>query len=131
LPCGPRPGNPAELITSSKFQDVLAQLRTSYDFVIVDTPPLLAVSEPSVVATRVDGVLLVLRMTNTSRPTAERAREQLGQLGVNILGVVVNGHEGQNSYYYSKGGSYGYQYQYQYHYQEQDEDEAGAQERVK
>jgi polysaccharide biosynthesis transport protein len=57
----------------------------------VDTPPLLAVTDPCVVAPRVDCVLLILRLSKQSGPHAERAREILASLGVKILGVVVNG----------------------------------------
>ena len=58
---------------------------------VVDTPPLLAVTDPCVVAPRVDGVLLTMRLSKKGRPNAERAREVLGALGVNVVGVVVNG----------------------------------------
>lgn len=117
LPCGPRPANPAELLTSPQFQHTLDAVRKAYDFVIVDTPPLLAVSDPAVVAPRVDGVLLTFRMTKKVRPAAERAREQLAALGANVLGVVVNGWAsgGRGYYDYNYGSSYGYRYQdYEY-----------------
>jgi succinoglycan biosynthesis transport protein ExoP len=117
LPCGPRPANPAELLTSPQFQHALDEVRKAYDFVIVDTPPLLAVSDPSVVASRVDGVLLTFRMTKKVRPAAERAREQLAALGANVLGVVVNGWAsgGRGYYDYNYGSSYGYRYKdYEY-----------------
>ncbi len=91
LPCGPLPPNPAELLTSPRLKEVLDELRASYDFVLVDTPPLLAVTDPCVVAPRVDGVVLTMRMSKKSRPKAERAREILTTLGVKVLGVVVNG----------------------------------------
>ncbi len=91
LPCGPLPPNPAELLTSPRFKEFLDQVRDQYDFVLVDTPPLLAVTDPSVVAPRVDGVLLVIRVSKNGRPQAERAKEILSTLGANILGVVVNG----------------------------------------
>ena len=91
LPCGPLPPNPAELLTSPRFKEVLDELRAQYDFVLVDTPPLLAVTDPCVVAPRVDGVVLTMRMSKKSRPKAERAREILSTLGVKVLGVVVNG----------------------------------------
>ena len=112
LPCGPRPANPAELLTSPQFQEALDELRRAYDFVIVDTPPLLAVSDPAVVAPRVDGVILTFRMTKKVRPAAERAREQLAALGANVLGVVVNGWAsgGRGYYDYNYGSSYGYRY---------------------
>jgi capsular exopolysaccharide synthesis family protein len=91
LPAGPRPLNPAELLTSPRLEEVLEQLRERYDYVVVDTPPLLAVTDPCVIAPRVDGVLLNLRIGKNSRPAAERAREMLAALGAKVLGVVVNG----------------------------------------
>jgi capsular exopolysaccharide synthesis family protein len=91
LPCGPVPHNPAELLTSPRFQELLGLLRERYEFVLIDTPPLLAVTDPCAVAPRVDGVLLALRLAPNGRPQAERAREMLGVLGAKILGIVVNG----------------------------------------
>lgn len=110
LPCGPRPENPAELLTSPRFQELLAELKAAYAFVVIDTPPLLAVSDPAAVAPRVDGVLMVFRMTGRARPAAERAREQLSALGANVLGVVVNGWSGRDRDYgdYNYGGGYRY-----------------------
>ena len=91
LTSGPKPSNPAELLTSPRFQVAIEKLRADYDFVILDTPPLLAVSDASVVASRADGVILVFRMSSKARPTAERARDMLAQLGAKVIGVVVNG----------------------------------------
>lgn len=120
IPCGPRPANPAELLTSPKFQEMLADLGKRFDFVLIDTPPLLGVSDPAVVAPRVDGVLLAIRLTRRGRPVAERAKEVLHSLGANVLGVVVNGFDlGQAGKY---GYAYGYDYQYQYSYEYADHD---------
>ncbi len=121
MPCGPRPDNPAELLTSPRFQQLIADLKDAYDFVIVDTPPVLAVSDPAAVAPRVDGVLLVFRMTKNARPAAERTREVLAAIGANLLGVIVNGGAaaggvGYNGYNY--GSNTGYRYT-QYEYAEQ------------
>jgi capsular exopolysaccharide synthesis family protein len=91
LPCGRRPPNPAELLTSPRLGEVLDDLREAYDYVLVDTPPLLAVSDPCAVAPRVDGVLLTLRVSKNGRPAAEQAHRLLAGLKVQILGVVVNG----------------------------------------
>jgi capsular exopolysaccharide synthesis family protein len=121
LPCGSRPANPAELLTSPRFAELLAALRGRFDFVVVDTPPLLAVSDPSVVAPRVDGVLLTIRVSKNGRPQAERAKEILVGLGAHIVGVVVNGvgrqrdgyEDGQYTYGYGYGYSYGYMYSYE------------------
>src|SRR5260370_32163670 len=74
LPCGPRPLNPAELLTSPRFEELLGQLRQRYDFVIIDTPPLLAVTDPCVVAPRVDGVLHTIRISRNGRPATERPK---------------------------------------------------------
>jgi capsular exopolysaccharide synthesis family protein len=121
LPCGPRPTNPAELLTSPKFEELLNELRGQYDFVVVDSPPLLAVTDPCVVAARADGVLLTIRVSKNGRPSAERAKEMLAALGANVLGVVVNG-TGKGA------GAYGYSYrhyrydQYGYEYKGRDED---------
>src|SRR5205823_285260 len=82
------------------------------DFVLLDTPPLLAVTDPSVVAPRADGVILTIRITKNGRPAAERAKEILGTLGATVIGVVVNGTDrraGSGGYGY---GTYGYGYGY-------------------
>ncbi|MBX3439366.1 MAG: polysaccharide biosynthesis tyrosine autokinase, partial [Planctomycetaceae bacterium] len=91
LPCGPRPDNPSELLTQNRFGEMLQLLREKYDFVLLDTPPVLAVTDPSAVAPRVDGVLLCIRVNNKSRMDAVRATELLAQLDANTLGIVVNG----------------------------------------
>lgn len=117
MPCGPRPDNPAELLTSPRFQQLIAELKDAYDFVIVDTPPVLAVSDPAAVAPRVDGVIMVFRMTRSARPAAERTREQLAALGANILGIVVNGGSAGGAGYngYNYGSNAGYRHtQYEY-----------------
>lgn len=111
LPCGTRPSNPAELLTSAEFEQVLSELRRDYDFILVDTPPLLAVTDPCVVAGHVDGVLLTIRVSKNGRPSAERAKELIGNIGVNLLGVVVNG-IGRDG----NGSGYGYRYYAYDHY---------------
>jgi capsular exopolysaccharide synthesis family protein len=116
LTSGPLMANPAELLTLPHFAQVLDELRGRFDFVVVDTPPLLAVTDPCVVAARADGVLLVVRLGHKDRPAAERARETLSGLGANVLGVVVNG-VGPDAGGYGYGyGSYepGYGYGYGY-----------------
>lgn len=107
IPCGPRPDAPAELLSSERFHQALKALKGRFEYVIVDTPPLLAVSDPRVVAQRADAVLLTLRLTNTSRNDGERAAEMLTDLGVNVLGVAVNATAPHEGYGYG-----GYKYQY-------------------
>lgn len=120
LTCGAKPDNPSELLTSARFEELLSLLKEKYDFVLVDTPPVLAVTDPSAVAARVDGVLLTIRVNNKSRLDAARATEMLAQLEANILGVVVNGVDGKSRGYgyagagYRAGHIYGYGYGYGY-----------------
>ncbi len=119
LPCGPRPDNPSELLTSHRLDELLAVLREKYDFVLLDTPPMLAVTDPGTVAPRVDGVLLTIRISKRTRKEALRATALLRSLGANMLGVVVNGVGGQQGYGYGQYGSsryYKYQYGYGYGY---------------
>jgi capsular exopolysaccharide synthesis family protein len=90
LPCGPRPHNPAELLTSPRFAELLNQLRERFDCIIIDTPATLVVSDPAVVAPRVDGVLLVIRESHSGWPQAQRAQGLLDTVGANVVGVIVN-----------------------------------------
>jgi capsular exopolysaccharide synthesis family protein len=91
LPSGPLPPNPAELLASQRFQEVLDSLREQYDCVLVDTSALLRVSDPCAIAPRADGILLTVGLARSGRPDAERAREVLDSLEVKVLGVVANG----------------------------------------
>lgn len=104
MPCGIRPPNPSELLTSPRFRELLEVLRERFDFVIVDTPPLLVVSDPSVVAACVDTTVLTVRLKKNGRPGALRSAEMLHSIGANLLGIVVNG--------VSEAASYGYGYNY-------------------
>ena len=104
--CGRRPGNPSELLSSERFADSLAALKVQFDFVIVDTPPILVVSDPANVASLVDAVLLTVRLRRNLKPIATRAAQMLHSINANMLGVVVNGiGVGGNGYGYG-----GYRY---------------------
>lgn len=126
LPCGPRPTNPAELLSSQQYREFLERIRTMYDFVLIDTPPLLAVSDPAAVATQVDGVLLCTKLSKTARPAAERAKEVLTTMGANLVGILVNDSEAvarSHDSYGTTGYNYGSQYNYQYSEDYTDDDE--------
>lgn len=124
MPCGAKPNNPSELSTSPQVKELIEQMREEYDFVIIDTPPILAVTDPSPIAARVDGVVLCLRIKKNVKVSAERSTDVLRNLGANIVGVVVNGvgqQTGYGSQYtygaYRAGYSYnGYGYGYGYGY---------------
>ena len=123
LPCGPRPANPAELLAGERFAAILAELKGRYDLVIIDTPPLLAVSDPLVVASRADAVVLVFGITRRSRSQVERAKEMLADTGANLIGVVVNGAAGPTAGTGYGAGAYQNAYDYQYQYAEQYDDD--------
>lgn len=91
LPAGPLPPDPSELFTSPRFPELIDRVGQRFEYVLIDTGPLLAVSEPRIIATRTDGVLLTLRLTKDSRPRAGQAREKLDTIDAKLLGVVANG----------------------------------------
>ena len=90
LTAGLCPQNPAELLSSSRLPEMLKEARAIYDVIIVDTPPILAVSDPAIVSPYIDGLLLVVRMGKNKRAAAERAREMIDAHGIRLYGVIVN-----------------------------------------
>lgn len=112
MPCGGRPNNPSELLAMPEYEQLLEVLREKFDYVIVDTPPVLVVTDPCSVAPRVDGVLLCVRLSRHTRDFGRRALEQLRDVGANMTGIVINGVEEADAYGY---GNYNYSdYKYQY-----------------
>ena len=108
LPCGRQPSNPAEVLSSPEFEQLVHLLREQYDLVIIDSPPVLAVSDPAVIAPRADGVLLTVRITKHGRPGVIQARQILAGIGSHLLGVVVNSSDKGHGFTYSRGYGYGY-----------------------
>ncbi len=116
---GPVPPNPAELLDSEKFTELVERARNEYDYVIIDTPPIGQVIDPAIVAQKTDGVIFLVSQSNISYRYAQKQIEQLKKSGCRILGAVLNkvDPEGKSSYYggyydkyyrkYSKEG-YGY-----------------------
>jgi capsular exopolysaccharide synthesis family protein len=115
MPCGPKPSNPAELLTLPRVKELIDVLRDDYDFVMLDTPPVLVVTDPCAVAPRVDGVLLTIRISKNARPDAVRAAGVLSTLGAKVLGVVVNGVGPRVAYGLGRGYT-GYRYGGYKHY---------------
>ncbi len=116
VPAGQRPHNPSELLSTAEFKHLLEVCRDRYDFVIVDTPPVLAVTDPCAVAAVVDGVLLVIRIRKGVQFAAIRASETLDAINADVLGVIVNGVDQNNVGYGSKRYRRGYGYGYGYGY---------------
>ncbi len=110
MPAGKRPHNPSELLSTPEFKQLLEVVRERYDFVLVDTPPILAVTDPCAVAARVDGVLLAIRMRKGVHFSAVRASETLANIDAKVLGVIVNGVDGHNLGYGKRKYGYGYGY---------------------
>jgi capsular exopolysaccharide synthesis family protein len=102
LPAGKHPPNPAELLGSRRCKDFLATLKQHFDWVILDTPPVMAVTDSSVVAHMANGVVFVVGAEMTSHHAARRAIEQLETAKAKFVGVVLNRVDLQhNSYYYA------------------------------
>ena len=101
LPAGPRPENPAELLESTAFTDVVDRALEEYDHLIFDSGPILFVSETSALAPQCDGVVSVLRARVSTHGLLERMRDQLRSLNVEHLGVVLNAVRHQAGGYYN------------------------------
>ncbi|HKA21907.1 MAG TPA: polysaccharide biosynthesis tyrosine autokinase, partial [Blastocatellia bacterium] len=104
LPCGPVPPNPAELIISERMKEMLHDLAGRYDHIIIDSPPLINVTDPVILSTMVDGVILVVHGGKSTRDVLRRARQELSTVGAKIFGVVLNNvdlrRDGYDNYYY-------------------------------
>lgn len=111
LPCGPIPPNPAELLHTKAFGDLLDQLGTKFDLLILDSPPVGAVSDAVVLATLVDGVVVVLKAGKTQRDLAKRTVKALRDVKANVYGAILNDVDLKKSKY----GDYYYAYAYRYY----------------
>jgi capsular exopolysaccharide synthesis family protein len=120
LASGPLPPNPAELLASRRATEVLTALRAQAHMVLVDSPPVLPVTDAAVLSSRVDATLVVATAGLTTKRELVRTLEVLGQVDAPVAGVVLNGVGGEGSYGYRYG--YGYRY-YRY---ERPAEEKGA-----
>ncbi len=111
LPCGPIPPNPAELISSERMKELLRVLSGRFDHILIDSPPLINVTDPVILSTMVDGVILVIQAGRSTRDVLRRARQELNSVGAKVFGVVLNNldlkREGYDSYI-ATYGNYGY-----------------------
>ena len=103
LPAGKIPPNPAELLGSKRFSEFLKSLKDHFDWVLIDSPPVMAVADACVIAHRATGVIFVVSADTTSRHTARQALEQLAQAHARVIGGVLNRVDlKRNPYYYAK-----------------------------
>lgn len=108
IPSGPIPPNPSEILGSKRMEELIEVLRKNFTRIIIDTPPITAVTDAALLGKLSDGVVLVVRANRTVRDMAKTGLEQLTAVGAKLLGVVLNGvGMGRGSYYY---------YQYYYYY---------------
>jgi succinoglycan biosynthesis transport protein ExoP len=102
IPTGPLPPNPADLLCSNKLTDAIAELRTKFKFIVIDSPPIMAATDAVILSVRADGVLLVVRSGKTPKEAFTRTRDLLLSVKCHILGVVLNAvNPSAGNYYYS------------------------------
>lgn len=114
MPSGATPPNPAELLGSVQMGALLEKLSSSYDMLILDTPPLLAASDAAILSRMSDGALVVVRAGRTERSALQTAIQQLGTVGARVLGTVLNDPDAEVPKY---ARYYGYYYNNYYEYQ--------------
>jgi len=117
IPSGPVPPNPAELLASPLLPKLIRTLEENCDLVIIDSPPILAVADPAIVAIHTGGAILVMDAGSTHRSAVVRAKEELDRVGGNLIGCIFNGFDTATSPYYyyqpyqyvaeKKGGLFG------------------------
>jgi capsular exopolysaccharide synthesis family protein len=107
LPAGPVPPNPAELLGSARVRDIFTRLRDQYDLILIDSPPVLPVTDAAILSRNADATLMLAAAGQTRRSDLHRAVEKLGQAGITILGTVLNKTTRQTGQYY--GSTYTYE----------------------
>jgi capsular exopolysaccharide synthesis family protein len=113
LQCGPIPPNPSELLHTRRFSELMDNAKAMFDIVIFDTPPLGAVTDPAIIATQVDGTLLIVRANSTPRAALDASLRQLRGVSARLIGAVLNDVDLSES-------SYGSYYAYYRGYYEED-----------
>ena len=100
---GPVPPNPAELLNSRRMDDLIREMKNQYELVIFDTPPLLAVTDPQIMASKVDGTIVVVPQGEVKKNELEDAAELLEKVNANVLGTVMNKVTADSDSYYYYG----------------------------
>jgi capsular exopolysaccharide synthesis family protein len=118
LPSGPIPPNPAELLAAERMRSFMVAVREKFDFVIIDSPPVLPVTDATILSAHADGVVLCLGAGIVMREEARHCRERLQLAGAKILGLLVNRVD--------ESGGRGYKRRYYRRYRSYHEDAAAA-----
>lgn len=104
LTSGKIPPNPSEMLSSKTMSKLIEHLKDEYDYVILDTPPVQAVTDSQILSTKVDGTILVVRADKTKKDGVQNAISLLKKVNANIIGTVLNGVDtSRNKYYYYYG----------------------------
>jgi capsular exopolysaccharide synthesis family protein len=112
---GPLPPNPAEMIHADRFREMIDGLSKRYDKIIIDTPPIIAVTDAVILSQFVDGVIMVVKCGKSTKEMVRQAKRQLMDVNANIVGAILNDlnmedrHQGYYYYYYYYR-RYGYYY---------------------
>jgi succinoglycan biosynthesis transport protein ExoP len=112
IPTGPLPPNPADLLSSSRLTEAIAELRTKFKFVVIDSPPVMAATDAVILSVQCDGVLLVVRSGETPKEAFTRTRDLLSSVKCHLLGVVLNAVDSSAPDYYYSYRYYPYSYGY-------------------
>ena len=112
IPTGPLPPNPADLLSSHKLTEAIAELRTKYKFIVIDSPPIMAATDAVILSVQTDGVLLVVRSGETPKEAFTRTRDLLATVKCHVLGVVLNCVDSTAPDYYYSYRYYPYSYGY-------------------
>jgi len=112
IPTGPLPPNPADLLSSAKLSDAIAELRTKFKFIVIDSPPVMAATDAVILSVKCDGVLLVVRSGETPKEAFTRTRDLLTSVKCHLLGVVLNAVDSSAPDYYYSYRYYPYSYGY-------------------
>jgi capsular exopolysaccharide synthesis family protein len=121
IPCGRVPENPAELLQSDRFRELVAELAERFGMVVFDSPPVVPVTDAAIIGAAVDGVVLVARSGATRREMIARAVDLLRGVNANLLGVVLNAIDVEGR---RRGGYYYYYYRHYGEYYGQPDDKA-------
>ena len=113
---GPTPPNPSELLASESSKRMFEELKTRFDFIICDTPPVAIVADSVAFSKYMDGAIMIVRQNYSTRSQITESLEKLGNVGTNLLGVVLNNYDskGDNNYKYEKYYNYRSYYAYGY-----------------
>jgi len=107
IPSGPVPPNPSEILGSRRMKKLIAGLRQNFDRILIDSPPIVAVTDATVLTRSIDGAIIVIRANDKSRELVRHSLEKLKSVGAPILGAVLNGVDtSKNSYYYYQYANY-------------------------